>query len=229
MAGSCTSRAATGPLRVRTRNGHDPPRATRHPRLAVLTAARAEIAPAISPARRPPRSGRSLLSTRRHLACDCLRPISRVRRPGSGRSHLFSTPRDSGHRVGDASIVPIAGAGQLVRHDRDRAFAIDEATARREKRSPRGHDPCRRGAAVSRRRRDRYVPCVRCRTGIFAPVPAVSLCARKTRPEPPMSPLARFVRESCAVTPGPYGSSRPYLGRGSGGCGGGRTPRWNVV
>ncbi len=110
MAASCTSRAATGPLRVRTRNGHDPPRATRHLRLAVLTAARAERGPAISPACRLPRPGRSLLITRRHLACDCLRPISRVRRRECGRSHPFSTPRDSGHRVGDIRAVGLGGA-----------------------------------------------------------------------------------------------------------------------
>ncbi len=119
MAASCTSRAATGPLRVRTRNGHDPPRATRHLRLAVLTAARAERGPAISPACRLPRPGRSLLITRRHLACDCLRPISRVRRRECGRSHPFSTPRDSGHRVGDPSIVPLAGGRRAPCHGSD--------------------------------------------------------------------------------------------------------------
>ena len=47
------------------------------------------------------------------------------------------------------------------------------------KRPPRRRDRTRRGAAVPRPRRDRYVPCVRCRTGIFAPAPAVSLCAAR--------------------------------------------------
>ena len=103
---SCTSRTAAGTPRVRTRDGHDARRVTRHRCLAVMTAERR--CPPISPACRLPPPGRSFLSPRRHLARDSL-GAHQARKRGirdraepcvdatPGRATLTSPIRSSSH------------------------------------------------------------------------------------------------------------------------------------